>query len=99
MADHVALIQPSQPHISAASHHSSCHPRFQILLLDEATSALDARSEKAVQVALDALMVGRTSLVIAHRLSTIRDASTICVVYRGIVLEQVHGGRGTVPDS
>jgi ATP-binding cassette subfamily B (MDR/TAP) protein 1 len=60
----------------------------KILLLDEATSALDARSESIVQEALDRIMVGRTSLVIAHRLSTIKNADTIAVVYRGVVLER-----------
>ena len=35
----------------------------QVLLLDEATSALDAESERVVQAALDALVVGRTTVV------------------------------------
>jgi ATP-binding cassette subfamily B protein len=38
-----------------------------LLILDEATSALDAESEALVVAALDALTVGRTTLVIAHR--------------------------------
>ncbi|PRW59338.1 ATP-binding cassette transporter [Chlorella sorokiniana] len=60
----------------------------RILLLDEPTSALDSESEKAVQAALDRVMVGRTSLVVAHRLSTITACTSIAAVYRGRVLEQ-----------
>jgi len=59
-----------------------------ILLLDEATSALDAESERAVQVALERLMVGRTSLVIAHRLATIRHADQILVLDHGKLVGQ-----------
>ena len=59
-----------------------------ILLLDEATSALDARSEQLVQVALEHLMAGRTTLVIAHRLATIRDADTILVLDGGRIIDQ-----------
>jgi ATP-binding cassette, subfamily B, bacterial MsbA len=58
-----------------------------ILLLDEATSALDSESERAVQVALDTLMKGRTTLVVAHRLSTIENASRIVVMERGKIVE------------
>ena len=49
----------------------------------------DARSEKVVQRALDNIMLGRTSVVIAHRLTTVRHAHNICVVHRGVLLEQV----------
>lgn len=59
-----------------------------ILLLDEATSALDAQSERLVQVALEHLMAGRTTLVIAHRLATIRDADTILVLDNGQIIDQ-----------
>ena len=59
-----------------------------ILLLDEATSALDAQSERLVQVALEHLMQGRTTLVIAHRLATIRDADKILVLDHGRIIDQ-----------
>ncbi len=59
-----------------------------VLILDEATSALDSESEKSVQQALDRLMKDRTTLVIAHRLSTIRNASQICVLHEGRIVER-----------
>lgn len=59
-----------------------------ILILDEATSALDSESEHLVQQALDRLMENRTTLVIAHRLSTIRNASQICVMHEGRIVER-----------
>ena len=58
-----------------------------ILILDEATSALDARSEAAVQSALERLRRGRTTLVIAHRLATVQAADAIAVMERGKVVE------------
>ncbi len=59
-----------------------------ILILDEATSALDSESERYIQLALDKVMVGRTTLVVAHRLSTIQNADKIVVLEKGRIIEQ-----------
>ena len=63
-----------------------------ILLLDEATSALDSEAEREIHGALEALKVGRTTLVIAHRLSTVMSANQIYVLDDGCVVE--YGNHG-----
>ncbi|WP_375756815.1 ABC transporter ATP-binding protein [Corallococcus exercitus] len=57
----------------------------RLLILDDSTSAVDARTETAIQGALDALMRDkrRTALVIAQRISTVRDADVILVLDEG----------------
>lgn len=59
-----------------------------ILVLDEATANVDTETELRIQVALERVMQGRTSIVIAHRLSTIEGADRIVVMRRGRIVEQ-----------
>jgi ATP-binding cassette, subfamily C, bacteriocin exporter len=59
----------------------------RIMVLDEATSSLDTESERAIQVTLDKVKQGRTTILIAHRLSTVRHADFIVVLQQGAVVE------------
>ncbi|HEY3175364.1 MAG TPA: ABC transporter ATP-binding protein [Candidatus Polarisedimenticolia bacterium] len=59
-----------------------------ILVLDEATASVDSQTEMRIQMALSALLAGRTSLVIAHRLSTIRESDRILLLHKGAVREE-----------
>jgi len=59
-----------------------------ILVLDEATSALDSFTEREIQIALDRVSRGRTTLVIAHRLSTVVNADEIIVLDQGLIVER-----------
>lgn len=60
----------------------------RILILDEATSSVDAETEHCLQLALEQLMRGRTSIVIAQRLSTAKNADLVVVLKDGVVVEQ-----------
>ena len=55
----------------------------RILLLDDATSSVDTETERQIQLALERLMVGRTSFIIAQRLSTVRMADKVLVLQGG----------------
>lgn len=71
-----------------------------ILILDEATSSLDSVSEHYIQMALDKLMEGRTTITIAHRLATIQKADRILVFADGRIIEQgTHTSLLQTPNS
>ena len=67
---------------------SACCPAWEtVLLLDEATASLDSLTERAIQEALDEVMMGKTVVVIAHRLSTIAHLDRILVFSGGTIVE------------
>ena len=59
-----------------------------VVILDEATSSVDTETERLIQLGIQKVLSGRTSIVIAHRLSTIRNADRILVLSGGHLAEQ-----------
>ncbi len=60
----------------------------KIFILDEATSTIDTQTEQLLQIALEKISKGRTSIIIAHRLATIKNANKIIVFDKGEIVEQ-----------
>ena len=59
----------------------------QVLILDEATSSVDPGTEAVVEVAMEALMEGRTVIAIAHRLSTSERCDRVALFADGRLAE------------
>ncbi len=59
----------------------------KILILDEATSNLDPHLESKVEIAVESLSMGRTTIIIAHRLSTAMRQDKIAVIDNARLVE------------
>ena len=59
-----------------------------IIVLDEATSNLDPETEVKVELALQALLTDRTSIVIAHRLRSAERADRVVMIDQGHVIAE-----------
>ncbi len=58
-----------------------------IVVFDEATSFTDGENEHKIQLALNKLLEGKTTIMVAHRLHTIMNAEKICVFKEGKIVE------------
>lgn len=59
-----------------------------VIVFDEATSFTDGENEHKIQLALNKLLEGKTTIMVAHRLHTIVDAEKICVFKKGRIVEE-----------
>jgi subfamily B ATP-binding cassette protein MsbA len=59
----------------------------EIVLLDEPTASLDAQNEMLVKVALDQILVGRTTILVTHRTRMVRECDAIGVLLDGRLVE------------
>lgn len=60
----------------------------ELIILDEATASIDSLTENLIQDALVRIFERKTVIVIAHRLSTVQAADRICVMHKGVIVEQ-----------
>ncbi len=79
-------LSQGQKQLLALARTLLSQPR--LLVLDEATSSVDRATERALELALQRLMAGRTTLLIAHRLSRVQHADWIVVLHEGRAVEQ-----------
>jgi ATP-binding cassette subfamily B protein len=60
----------------------------RVLMFDDSTSSVDTGTEQEIQLAMSALMAGRTTFIIAHRLRSVRDADQILVLNDGHIVQR-----------
>jgi ABC-type multidrug transport system fused ATPase/permease subunit len=78
-------LSMGQRQLIALARAILANPR--LLILDEATSSVDTQTEKALQEALERILIGRTAFIIAHRLSTIVNADLVVVMDQGRIVD------------
>ncbi len=59
-----------------------------IIIFDEATSYADIENERKIQLALENMFKGKTTIMIAHRLHTIKNVDKIVVFDQGEIKEE-----------
>ena len=59
-----------------------------IVIFDEATSYSDIENEHKIQLALQSLLKGKTTIMIAHRLKTVRNADQILVLDNAHIVQR-----------
>jgi len=72
----------------------------KVVILDEPSSRLDPATEQRIDMAVQRLLAGRTSIIIAHRLGTVQQVDEIMILADGEIRE--HGERKQLardPDS
>jgi ATP-binding cassette subfamily B protein len=86
VAERGSTFSSGQRQLIAFARTIATNPK--ILVLDEATANIDTETEEAIQIALEKMRKGRTTIAIAHRLSTIQDAELIIVLHQGEIVER-----------
>jgi ATP-binding cassette, subfamily B, bacterial len=59
----------------------------RILILDDSTSSVDIETEAEIRIALNRLMVNRTTFIIAHRIQSVMNADLILVLDKGEIVQ------------
>lgn len=59
----------------------------QVIILDEASARIDPETEKMLEIALDTVLAGKTTIIIAHRLQTVRRCDYIAILADGQLQE------------